>query len=64
MARQTPRSSFSFVTFASLTVIFLKITFRKVKLAEQSYCLHDKIIKCIDTHPLNNNLFLTSSTDG
>ncbi|KAM7436162.1 WD repeat-containing protein 76 [Porites harrisoni] len=39
-------------------------TKRKVKLAEQSYCLHDKIIKCIDTHPLNNNLFLTSSTDG
>jgi len=36
----------------------------KVKLAEQSYCLHDKVIKCIDVHPLNKSLFLTSSTDG
>ena len=25
MARQTPRSSFGFVTFASLTVIFVKL---------------------------------------
>lgn len=33
-------------------------------IAEQSYGLHDKVIKCIDVHPLNRNLFLTSSTDG
>lgn len=39
------------------------MSFRKT-IAEQSYGLHDKVIKCIDVHPLNRNLFLTSSTDG
>ncbi|KAJ7380972.1 WD repeat-containing protein 76 [Desmophyllum pertusum] len=33
-------------------------------IAEQSYCLHNKVIKCIDVHPLNSNVFLTSSNDG
>lgn len=36
----------------------------KMSLAEQSYDLHKKTIKCIDVHPLNKNLFLTSSNDG
>ncbi|XP_074617744.1 WD repeat-containing protein 76-like isoform X2 [Acropora palmata] len=36
----------------------------KVNMAEHEYGLHCKTIKCIDVHPLNSNLFLTSSNDG
>lgn len=52
----------SFVIITNDTVYL--IYFSKVKLAEQSYCLHDKTVKCIDVHPLNQSLFLTASNDG
>lgn len=60
----SPSSSTILAATDSGYVMVVDTRTKRKTIAEQSYGLHDKVIKCIDVHPLNRNLFLTSSTDG
>ncbi|XP_078366574.1 WD repeat-containing protein 76-like isoform X1 [Oculina patagonica] len=60
----SPSSSTILAAIDTGYVLVVDTRTKRNAIAEQSYCLHDKVIKCIDVHPLNRNIFLTSSTDG
>jgi len=60
----SPSSSTILAALDTGYVLVVDTRTKRNAIAEQSYCLHDKVIKCIDVHPLNRNIFLTSSNDG
>lgn len=60
----SPSSSTILAAIDTGYVLVVDTRTKRNAIAEQSYCLHDKVIKCIDVHPLNRNLFLTSCSDG
>lgn len=60
----SPSSSTIIAAIDTGYVLVVDTRTKRNAIAEQSYCLHDKVIKCIDVHPLNRNIFLTSCNDG
>lgn len=60
----SPSSSTILAAIDTGYVLVVDTRTKRNAIAEQSYCLHDKVIKCIDVHPLNRNIFLTSCNDG